>query len=132
MGTGASSGEVLASGAKVLASSGVTVDTQRTPADAMSRAHVLLSDISGINGRLQDLRDGYTLTKELYEAAWKRENRPYWLGNVTVKYDLATQLWQSRADKFFLARSEFGRTKKLPPGESIGFPPAPAVPPLVP
>lgn len=34
--------------AKVLASSGVTVDTQRTPADAMSRAHVLLSDISGI------------------------------------------------------------------------------------
>jgi CDP-glycerol glycerophosphotransferase (TagB/SpsB family) len=34
--------------ARVLASSGVTVDTQRTPADAMSRAHVLLSDISGI------------------------------------------------------------------------------------
>jgi len=27
---------------------GVTVDTQRTPADAMSKAHVLLSDISGI------------------------------------------------------------------------------------
>jgi len=34
--------------AKVLATSGVTVDTQRTPAGAMSRAHVLLSDISGI------------------------------------------------------------------------------------
>lgn len=34
--------------AKVLASSGVTVDTRRTPADAMSRAHILLSDISGI------------------------------------------------------------------------------------
>jgi hypothetical protein len=34
--------------AKVLALSGVTVDTQRTPADAMSQAHVLLSDISGI------------------------------------------------------------------------------------
>jgi hypothetical protein len=91
-----------------------------------------LSDISGINGRLQDLRDGYTLTKELYEAAWRRENRPYWLGNVTVKYDLAAQLWQSRADKFLLARSEYGRTRKLPPGESIGFPPAPVVPALIP
>lgn len=34
--------------AKVLALHGVTVDTQRTPAEAMSKAHVLLSDISGI------------------------------------------------------------------------------------
>ncbi len=91
-----------------------------------------LSDISGINGRLQDLRDGYTLTKELYEAAWRRENRPYWLGNVTVKFDLGAQLWQSRADKFAQARSEYGRTRKLPSGESIGFPPAPVTPALIP
>lgn len=91
-----------------------------------------LSDVSGINGRLQDLRDGYTLTKELYEAAWRRENRPYWLGNVSVKFDLAAQLWQSRADKFGQARAEYGRTRKLPPAESIGFPPAPVVPALVP
>lgn len=34
--------------AKVLALAGVTVDTQRTPSDSMSKAHVLLSDISGI------------------------------------------------------------------------------------
>ena len=91
-----------------------------------------LSDISGINGRLQDLRDGYSLTRELYEAAWRRENKPYWLPNVLVKYDLAIQLWQSRADRFALARSEYGRTRKLPPGESIGFPPPPAVAPLQP
>ncbi len=81
-----------------------------------------LSDISGVNGRLQDLRDAYTLTRELYEAAWMRENRPYWLGNVLVKYDLAIQLWQSRADRFLLARSEYGRTRRLPSAESIGFP----------
>ncbi len=85
-----------------------------------------LSDISGINGRLQDLRDVYTLNKELYEAAWRRENRPYWLGNVLVKYDLAIQLWQSRADRFSQARNEFSRTRKLPAGETIGFPPAPS------
>ena len=88
-----------------------------------------LSDISGINGRLQDLRDGYALTRELYESAWRRENKPYWLPNVLVKYDLAIQLWQSRADRFALARSEYGRTRKLPPGESIGFPPPPVVGP---
>lgn len=34
--------------AKILALHGVTVDTQRTPSDAMSKAHILLSDISGI------------------------------------------------------------------------------------
>ena len=81
-----------------------------------------LSDISGINGRLQDLRDAYGLTRELYEAAWLRENRPYWLRNVLVKYDLAMQSWQARADRFAQARNEYGRTRKLPPSESIGIP----------
>jgi len=92
-----------------------------------------LSDISWVNGRMQDLRDGYSLTRDLYQAAWLRENRPYWIGNVLVKYDLAIQLWQSRADQFAAARSEYGRTKKLPPGESIGIPaPVVSAPPLVP
>jgi hypothetical protein len=81
-----------------------------------------LGDISGINGRLQDLRDGYGLTRDLYEAAWLRENRPYWMHNVLVKYDLAMQLWQSRADQFVLARSEFSRTRKLPAAGTLGIP----------
>ena len=91
-----------------------------------------LSDISGMNGRLQDLRDGYALTRDLYEAAWRRENRPYWIHNVLVKFDLAIQLWQMRTDRFAAARSEYGRTRKLPPAESIGIPAAPAVAPLLP
>ena len=91
-----------------------------------------LSDISGINGRFQDLRDAYALTRELYEREWRRENRPYWIGNVLVKFDLATQLWQSRADKFALTRSEFGRTRTLPSAESAGIPAPLPPPPLVP
>jgi len=91
-----------------------------------------LSEISGINGRMQDLRDGYALTRDLYEAAWLRENRAYWIHNVLAKYDLAIQLWQSRADQFALARSAYGRTRKLPPGESIGIPAPLPPPPLVP
>src|SRR5258708_6208502 len=41
-----------------------------------------LADITGVNGRLQDLRDGYSLIRDEYEKAWLRENRPYWLPNV--------------------------------------------------
>ena len=81
-----------------------------------------LGDISGVNGRMQDLRDGYGLTRELYETAWRRENRPYWLHNVLVKYDLAMQLWQSRADRFSQTRSELSRTKRLPSFDAAGIP----------
>jgi hypothetical protein len=81
-----------------------------------------LGDVSGVNGRLQDLRDGYGLTRALYESAWRTENRPYWLQNVLVKYDLAMQLWQSRADRFAQARAELSRTRRLPSAASVGIP----------
>jgi hexosaminidase len=85
-----------------------------------------LGDISGVNGRFQDLRDAYAVTRSLYEAAWRAENRPYWLQNVLVKYDLAMQLWQSRADRFAQARSEMTRTKRLPSSAAVGIPPSPS------
>jgi hypothetical protein len=81
-----------------------------------------LGDIAGVNGRFQDLRDGYALTRSLYESAWRAENRPYWLQNVLVKYDLAMQLWQSRADRFAQVRSELARTRRLPPAAAAGIP----------
>jgi hexosaminidase len=81
-----------------------------------------LADITGVNGRLQDLRDGYSLIRDEYEKAWLRENRPYWLHNVLARYDLATQLWIGRADRINLARQEWYRTHKLPPPESLGIP----------
>ena len=91
-----------------------------------------LSDISGINGRMQDLRDAYALSRDLYEREWLQENRPYWIHNVLAKYDLAIQLWQSRADRFAQARSEFGRTKMLPASDTVGIPAPLPPPPLVP
>lgn len=90
-----------------------------------------LGDVSGANGRLQDLRDGYGLTRELYQAAWLRENRPYWLQNVLTRYDMAMQLWIGRAERFAAARSEMSRTKKLPSFEWVGIP-APLAPPAAP
>ena len=94
-------------------------DTSR---DGRVNAGRELSDINGANGRLQDLRDGYTLTKALYEQAWLRENRPYWLGNVLARYDQATQLWLDRIDRVTAARREWSRTRRLPPSDSLGIP----------
>ena len=81
-----------------------------------------LSDISGINGRAQDLRDGYTLSRELYERAWLRESRPYWLSNVLARFDKATQLWIDRMDRLTQVRREWSRTHRLPPADSVGLP----------
>ena len=81
-----------------------------------------LADITGVNGRLQDLRDGLSLIRDEYEKAWLRENRPYWLHNVLARYDLATQLWMERADRISLARQEWYRSRKLPPAASLGIP----------
>jgi hypothetical protein len=85
-----------------------------------------LGDISGVNGRFQDLRDAYAITRALYETAWRVENRAYWLQNVLVKYDLAMQLWQSRADRFAQARNELTRTRRLPSAAAVGIPPSPS------
>ncbi len=81
-----------------------------------------LIDISSTNGLTQDLRDGYSLIRDLYQAAWLREDRPYWLHNVLARYDLATQLWITRGDRVSAALGELGRTHHLPPADSVGIP----------
>ena len=86
-----------------------------------------LSDLSGINGRMQDLRNGYTLLRDLYESAWLRSNRPYWLRNNLEQYDYAAQIWIARADKIRSAQHQWTEMKTLPSAEDLGIPPAPAV-----
>ncbi|MHB8838778.1 MAG: glycoside hydrolase family 20 zincin-like fold domain-containing protein [Gemmatimonadaceae bacterium] len=81
-----------------------------------------LADISGINGRLQTLREGFVLGRELYEKSWRAENRPYWLHNVLARYDSAIQLWWNRSLMADAARREFNRTRKVPPSERMGIP----------
>jgi hexosaminidase len=87
-----------------------------------SPTHDLMEIASSINGRTEDLRDAYTLGRELYEKSWRAENRPYWLYNLTNRYDLAAQLWITRHDKVNQARAAFARTKQLPPPEDLGIP----------
>nr|WP_213805102.1 glycoside hydrolase family 20 zincin-like fold domain-containing protein [Granulicella sp. dw_53] len=85
----------------------------------------LLYSISSMNGRCQDLRDGYSMLKGLYRESWLAENRPYWLDNVLVRYDLQIQQWQRRGDEVNTLIDEWQSTKTLPPAARIGLPPAP-------
>jgi hypothetical protein len=84
-----------------------------------------LSEISSDNGRCQDLRDAYSAAKGEYSQVWLSENRPYWLNNVTVRYDLEVERWQQRADQFETATHTWHSGQDLPPAASLGLP-APA------
>jgi hypothetical protein len=84
-----------------------------------------LSDLNGVNGRIQDMRSGYTLLRDLYESAWLRSNRPYWLRNILEQYDYTTQIWLARADKVHSAQRQWADSKTLPAAADLGIPPAP-------
>jgi len=90
--------------------------TQRTATS------ILLSEISGNNGRCEDLRDAYSATESEYSQVWLGENRPYWLRNVTVQYDLQIEQWERRSRQFETAIRSWHRGQDLPPATSLGMP----------
>jgi bacterioferritin (cytochrome b1) len=87
-----------------------------------SETREVLYSISSMNGRCQDLRDGYSLLKNLYRESWLAENRPYWLDNVLVRYDLQIQRWQQRGDDFDTLIDHWHGTEALPPFSKAGIP----------
>ena len=92
-----------------------------TPINAQTL--IELNDIaSPLNGRINDLKEGYVLGREVYEHAWNNENRPTYLGNLTNRYDASAQLWIRRGDQMRAAIAQFRRTKTLPSMEELGIP----------
>lgn len=87
-----------------------------------------LAEFTGINGKLQDMRDGWVLTRELFERSWRYENRPYWLGNNLARYDVETQRWVQRINDMDAARRKFTRERVLPDPRALGVPSALARP----
>ena len=85
----------------------------------------LMNEISGGNGRCQDLRDAYSAVKSEYSQAWLAENRPYWLNNVTVRYDLEIERWQRRGFQFQEALRRWQNGQDLPAANALELP-APA------
>ena len=84
-----------------------------------------LGDINAVNGKLQDLRNNYSLLRDLYEQAWLKSYRPYWLRNNLARYDLTIQLWLSRIDKVRSAQRQWDRSQTLPSAADVGIPPVP-------
>jgi hypothetical protein len=82
-----------------------------------------LSDINGMNGRLQDYIDGYSLIRDLYEQAWYRSNRAYGLRPVLEHYDYTIGIWEARSDKLHSAQRQWSDTHTLPPAGELGIPP---------
>jgi len=80
-----------------------------------------LEEITAINARLEDLRDATTRLRGMYEKAWLRENRPYWLGNVLVRYDLLAQTFQGKIVAVRDAQRQYWAQKTLPPPQQLGF-----------
>ncbi len=85
-----------------------------------------LGDINNaVNGKLQDLRNTYSLMRDLYEAAWLKSNRPYFLRNNLEHYDYTIQLWIARTDKLRTAQRQYTNSQTLPPAADLGIPPSP-------
>lgn len=87
-----------------------------------------LSDISGVNGRIQDIKDGYSLIRDLYAQLWLRTNRPYALRPVLAHYDYAIDTWLARMDKVRSAQRQWADAHTLPNAADLEIPPAPAMP----
>ncbi|HEX3663526.1 MAG TPA: glycoside hydrolase family 20 zincin-like fold domain-containing protein [Acidobacteriaceae bacterium] len=78
--------------------------------------------LSGVNGRCEDLRDGYNYLRTRYSDVWLDENRPFWLNIVAARYDAAAQRWVQRSDKFVAARQQWSHHHTLPSPADIGIP----------
>jgi hexosaminidase len=84
-----------------------------------------LSDINGVNGRIADLRDTYSLLRDLYQQAWLRSSRPYALRPVLEHYDYTIGLWLARSDKIRTAQRQWADSRTLPAAAELGIPASP-------
>ena len=121
-----------------MASAYARAQADAASSDRKQRAQVgrELSDINGVNGRIQDIKDGYSLIRDLYSQIWLRTNRPYALRPVLAHYDYTIGIWLSRMDKVRSAQRQWADTHTLPNPADLDIPaappapiPAPAVPP---
>jgi hypothetical protein len=95
-------------------------DAYQNQTDA-TRAQNDLDEIVDINGRLESLRDAITQLRKMYAEGWARENHPYWLDNVLVRYDNLASEVQAKIVVVQQAQRQYWSTKTLPAPEQLGF-----------
>ena len=89
-----------------------------------AKARQYLQDLMGMNGTLQDMHDGFALTRDLFERAWKNENRPYWMTNALARFDAEIIRWVDRSKKMDELMRRWSRERIRPRGEDLGIPAA--------
>ncbi len=80
-----------------------------------------LQIINSVNGLVEDLRDSTSELRKEYREAWLAENRPYWLDNVLVRYDLELDYWAGMRSKFSEISRHLRETGILPGPDTMGF-----------
>jgi hexosaminidase len=81
-----------------------------------------LDVLNSTNGKLQDMRDGYSSTRDLYETAWLKSYRPFWLRNHIDRYDMSVQLWLGRIDRMRSTQRQLAADRTLPTAAEMGIP----------
>jgi hypothetical protein len=81
-----------------------------------------LSDINGVNGRIRDFIDTYSLLRDLYEQAWYRSNRAYSLRPVLEHYDYTIGVWEARSERLRSAQRQWSDIHTLPTAAELGLP----------
>jgi hypothetical protein len=81
-----------------------------------------LQDLMGMNGTMQDMRDGFALTRDLFERAWRNENRPYWMTNALARFDAEIIRWIDRSKKMDELMRRWTRDRIMPRAADMGIP----------
>ncbi len=89
----------------------------------------LLSDINGVNGRLQDIIDAYSQLRDMFAQQWLLSNRPSGLRPILEHYDYTIGLWYARIDKVRTAQRQWSDSRTLPSAADLGIPPPPPINP---
>jgi hexosaminidase len=74
---------------------------------------------------LREMAEELSELREAYRAQWLAENRPYWLGSVLARYDLAVSRWLSRSKQLEEALRVYDQTSVLPAPAEFGLGPRP-------
>jgi hypothetical protein len=79
------------------------------------KVYDILERINGTNGLLQDMRDQTTLLRAHYRKLWLGENRPYFLDNISARYDEELERWERAANHVDRLRGVYRHPRRLPP-----------------
>ena len=110
----------LYANAYALQASKVRTDRSELLRDVNDIAHP-----NSVQGKMEDLRNEYSMLRDLYEQAWLKSYRPYYLRNMSERYTLNIDLWINRGDKVRAALRGWRETSTLPPASQLGIPQPP-------